>query len=375
MTRSIVLLVLLMLGGCAYGHALPVGDFVNVINPAVRIRTQVDANGTFYPSGWTSPAVLGRTRLGDGHSILNGVARDEDATLRNAVLANEAAWLQSLHAAFAGKRRVFILIHGFNLTEPGATASFAAIQDSIVLTPDDALVEFFWDGLSDEGSMLGGGRIWFWAAGYSQVAGSRGLRRILDQIEGADVYLLSHSRGASVALSALGNPAYDPDFSNATEAVMCATGLARFPPGAPCQSGFLRPPALRENGNRIHLIMLAPAIGYADFRAPEKVGGEWVNRTFSNQLIDIRHTVNAGDPVLKKYVRGLSDGFNSTDLGSRPFATEALRRIYPITPYTVTDHNSHDFTGYVQCDVFLDMLSAAGVRTRDRPRHAPQQRC
>lgn len=373
--KAALAVMLMMVSACAYGHALPMSDFVNVINPAVRIRAHVDANGTFYPPGWTSESVLGIRRLDAGDSILNGLARDEDALRREAVFAHEAAFLDSVGRTLAGKRRVFVLVHGFNLTEPGATASFAAIQDTLSLSTDDAVVEFFWDGLTDKDSLFGGGKIWFWATGYSQVAGSRGLRRVLDQIEGAEIYLISHSRGGSVALSALSNPAYDPDFRAATESVMCSTGLARFPPGAACEAGFLAPPALRENGNRIHVIMLAPAIGYADFRAPNQVDGQWINRSLSGQLVDIRHTVNPGDPVLRKYVRGLSDGFNSTDMGSRPLVSQSLSRTYPITAYTIDRYESHDFVGYVQCDEFLSMLADAGAEPRRRPAPASEGRC
>src|SRR5690606_17943217 len=66
----------------------------------------------------------------------------------------------------------------------------------------DEIIQFYWDGLTSQ-SILGGAKIWFDATNYSQMAGEFGLRRILNVISNKEVYIISHSRGASVVVSAL----------------------------------------------------------------------------------------------------------------------------------------------------------------------------
>lgn len=72
---------------------------------------------------------------------------------------------------------------------------------------------------------------------------------------------MSYSRGASVVLSALSYPAYDPDFREAT------TRLSYLEPSG---SAYFTPAPLGPGGP-IRVMMLAPAIGAPDFRAPDKV--------------------------------------------------------------------------------------------------------
>lgn len=370
------LAVILASSGCAIRNTRPVDSLANVIQsrPVDRIRTFVDANGTFYPDGWDAPAVVGREALDERHTILNALWLEQFSARRDALRRYESGWLDRVEETLQDKRRVFILVHGFNDPEPSVASAYWMVENNLDLKPDDAVVEFFWDGLDAGGTMPGAGRIWFWAAGYSQVAGSRGLRRILDRISDADIYLISHSRGASVALSALANPPYAHSFETQTNALCFLTDEP--PPMSRCTRDFLRPARLQNESNRIHLLMLAPAIGHPDFWA--RSGGPEL-RDFATetggQFVDIRHTTNPDDPVLKKYLRGLSNNFNATDLGYDGRVSETLRaRGYPLIPYPISNLPHHDFPLYVRCDVVIRMFQDAGIGRRE-PRQTDGSRC
>lgn len=355
----------LLLAGCVTNHALPTTAAPNVIErtPVPIVRAFVDSNGTFYPDDWPSRDVVGDRAIHHRHSILNALAHEDDPGKRSALRRYEDGWLNRVAAALDRKRRVFVLVHGFNDPAPSAANSYWMVENNLDLEEGDAVVEFFWDGLDAGGTKLGAGRIWFWSTGYSQVAGSRGLRRILNRISGAEIYIISHSRGASVALSALGNPPYDPDFSEPTNRLCFQTD--QLPPASRCESDFLAPPEMRDGGNRIHLLMLAPAVGNPDFWA--RTGpGSWrdFEQTAHGQLVSIRHTVNPDDPVLKKYVRGLTDRFNATDLGYDPAVSASLGARFPLRTFPVSGLPHHDFPLYVRCDVVVRMFEDAGIGRR-----------
>lgn len=374
----IVALCALLVGGCL-GHSTPPPGWTNAVTAPGRIQTFVDANGTFFPDDWRSEDVIGETRFRDADSLLNAVAIDAREGQRRALHAYEARWLDTFDAAVEGRKRVFVLIHGFNDEAGSARRSYALVQDNLDLRPEDVVVEFYWDGLTSWGGplrkMVGSGRIWFWATGYSQVAGSRGLRRLLSRIENADVYLISHSRGASVSLSALSNPSYDPDFVAGTEPLLCPDGDARPVGAPPCPPGFLQPAALADTGNRYHLLMMAPAIGNPDFWGPASSTSSAAAapprfRELSPWPLDVRYTVNPLDPVLKKYFSPLSAHYNATDLGHDPAVGRRLSERYPtMSGYLISDreHDVHDFGVYVRCDVVVRMFADAGIGRR-RPR-------
>ena len=287
-----------MLAGC-WGHVFPPHNGFPA-SDGVRARVFVDANGTFYPTGWRQ--FMDRQTPWREDSLLNEAADQPD--FRTAIDADESRQLDEIAALVAGKRRVLILVHGYNNTVEETEAPYEAIETAFALSNQDAVIRFNWDGLT--GSGIGGGKIWFNATGYSQMAGMRGLRRILDRISGKDVYIVSHSRGASVVLSALSNPPFAPNFEADTKRVS-----ASWPGGDP---GLFTPPPLKENGNRIRVLMLAPAIDRIDFCKPGEITGCAHARPLTPQLCSLRYTVNSSDPVLRKFV-GLQANFNPTGLG------------------------------------------------------------
>jgi hypothetical protein len=214
--HAVALGLAVLLGGCS-SHAYPIGErFIAPadLDPAAARRAElfVDMNGTFYPDGWRSYADGKRLKA---DSLLNEAVRKP--ALDGLVAREEARQLADIEAFARSKKRIFILIHGFNSTVEDSEPPFDTIEAQLDLGPDDGVIRFNWDGLT--GKLLGAGKIWFYATATSQLAGSRGLRRVLARIEGKQIYLISHSRGASVILSALGNPVYTPRFAERTRAI------------------------------------------------------------------------------------------------------------------------------------------------------------
>jgi hypothetical protein len=356
-STAIAGLLALALGGC-WGHSYPnTNSFIRPVEqraaPAETVQVFTDANGTFYPAGWEGE--MGRPRNWKADSLLN--ESNHNPHFRRMIEEGERQQIADLADFAKDKQRLFILVHGYNNRMSEAETAYRLIEERLDSRRGDGIVRFFWDGLTGTG--IGGGKIWFNASGYSQLAGSRGLRRVLDTFSGKEVYLVGHSRGTSVILSALGNPVYDPDFLAATRKVSSGWG--------PAYSDLLRPPPLKDRGNRLHIIVMAPAVDRIDFcdasQQPE-TGGRYscpVLRELG-QVKSFRYTVNPGDPVLKKFV-GLSGGFNPTGLGLKDETGRDLRARYPfLLPYKFEAPASfHPFIHYIGHPTFEAMLRDAGV--------------
>jgi hypothetical protein len=362
--RTLALAPFALLAGC-WSHSFPQREQFIVgsgIDPATAPVAElfVDPNGTFYPSGWKAHLRLNGSWRAD--SLLND--SNDDPAFRRLIEAEEPRQLAQIAAFGAGKRRLFILVHGYNNTVAQASAPFDAITAKLDLRADDGVVRFYWDGLT--GSGIGGAKTWFNATGNSQLAGSRGLRRVLDQFASSDIYLIGHSRGASVILSALGNPVYDPRFLTATQDVADSWGGG--------YARFLSPPSLRDRGNRIRVLVMAPAVDRIDFcdaseqptdPAPYRCAKL---RPLGAQVLSFRYTVNPKDPVLNKFV-GLSRGFNPTGLGLRADVGVALGREYPqMRAYPLdTPVSEHGFGMYVANPAFGRMLADEAIARPGAP--------
>ena len=332
---------LLCLAGCAQNN-IPGSDLFGEVPAVTTARVFVDANGQFYPSNWRKS--YGGEALRKRHT-LEAIAGQDDAR-RADLSADTARQLREIGDQMRGKRRIFILVHGYNNTEWEAGFPYDAITAALQPTADDMVLRFHWDGMvqTTPGGQLGS---WFKAVGFSQMAGMRGLRAILNQAHNADIFVISHSRGASVTLSALANPSFIPEFQQPTEAV---TGpFAAFP-------------ALAPNGNRIRAIMLGPAIGLPDFWAESCHGAKNCPtlRDFGPQLVSIRYTINGGDTVLKKVISALATRYNATDFGYRDRIGATLSGTYDcLHPEKIEPGHGHAFNLYVQDTAFLKMVTAA----------------
>jgi pimeloyl-ACP methyl ester carboxylesterase len=191
----------LLLAGC-YVRNLPLADqplpLVEAEIPTARVI--VDAEGSFFPERWRPPA-LGPGEVWHAGTLLAEAERRP--ALRTLLVAERRRQLAALRTFLAGKKRVFIFIHGFDNNQRDTERPYGMLAERIAFEPGDALILFHWDGY--DGRMIGA-PIHFWQAAStnSQMAGTRGLRPVLDLIgPEQQAILISHSRGGTVTLSAL----------------------------------------------------------------------------------------------------------------------------------------------------------------------------
>lgn len=328
--KKFQLFVFLILFSCAT-HNIPTSANPNVHIPPNTSVAFVDLNGNFYPENWD-------TEIGPYKktSSLYLTAKMKNAlpTLTNF----EAKRLSEYRNKVLNKKRVFVFVHGYNNGVAKAKRNYDLLRTKININDaTDEVIEFYWDGLVS-GNPVGSGKIWFNAVGYSQMAGEFGLRKILNEIYDKDIYIISHSRGASVILSSLSNPPYDPKFRAATENL-----------GIPVDNAV----PLAENGNRIVAVMLAPAVGDIDFKM---VDDTTKYRKFSSQLKKMHITVNKNDPALKKFV-GLQNSFNATTLGYDRSDYDSLNSKYHfLTLNNFDGQKSHSFDVYLNNPKFQKMI-------------------
>ena len=218
-----VLLVAVFTVACATTN-FPLNDRLSAISGEFRphmVDLFFDANGNLYPEGWQT-SVGDESDIRRHDSLLNAIyssvceagspcapkqelERQEMETFTSLRRLTENAYQQ-----LNGENRVFVFIHGFNNDEFEASLPYEYMVRQIVWQPGDILIRVYWDGGRNVAS-------WFAAAGASQVVGMRGLRRVLANIRSRSVFLVSHSRGASVLLSSLSTPPFSGRFIRVTE--------------------------------------------------------------------------------------------------------------------------------------------------------------
>jgi hypothetical protein len=372
---ALAVLAGLLLSGCA-AHSFPLtnrfiapvakpcaaGSDAGCPAPSV-VQVFADTNGTLYPSGWqlfVHPQMsekhpgVGRWRAG------NLLAQSAHSRKFRALIERDSARQLAEISAFGRTHaRIFILVHGFNAPMESTIGPFSAIEDQLDLKPGDGIIRFYWDGLTGTG--VGAIGAWLRAANDSQLVGSRGLRDLLNQLDHREIYIISHSRGASVVMSALGNPVYTPKFS-----IKMLDRLRNWGSG---YRNLLAPEPLHDRGNAIHILMLAPAIDRIDFCDASEVQPVAKNlpctklRPLGSQVKSLAYTVNPGDPVLKKFVLS-SKVLIPTGLGSQADIGRALKAEgYSIfQEYLFAKPEAfHGFKDYIANHEFEQMLFDAGI--------------
>lgn len=373
MRSALILGASLILGGC-YTHNFPLRDetFIQAAGPVPTARVYVDANGTFFPDNWRPHRDnLGLFLSWPGASLLNQAERQP--SFGPLLRLEQERQLAELARFIAGKRRLFIFIHGFNNNQPETDRPYRMMAERIAFEPGDGLIMFHWDGF--DGRFPGSpGLFWWWAVANSQMAGTHALRQILDLTgDTEEVILISHSRGASVILSAFSDPPYAEDFRRRT---------ADLPFAA--RARLLDPPALAEGPRNVHAIMMAPAIGRVDFLTPDCVIGFDRNTRPSCDLVrrfprlaSIDYTLNPCDEVLEKII-GLSNRFNPTDFGLVPEVGARLAgeiESVAMRPHRIQAPHNHDFPLYTADPEFSAMLLNAGATSRLWPTPPAPERC
>ena len=281
------------------------------------------------------------------------------SAFRSLIVRDEARQYAEIRDFGQRHARIFILVHGYNASVAETDIPFAAIESQIDFKPGDGVIRFYWDGLIGKGAGII--PAWLKASEASQVVGARALRSILNQFENREVHIISHSRGASIVLSALGNPVYNPKFLAKMRASFAAWGKK--------QPSSLTPNPLLDRGNNLHLVMLAPAVDRIDFcDASEQpnMGKDFVCsklRPLGTQVRSLTYTVNPDDPVLGKFFLS-SKALTPTGLGYTPDVGAALKaESYAILrPYILQKPSSfHAFEDYVANPVFGQILRDAGI--------------
>ena len=337
-----------ILASCAAKHNVPLNQNPNKVSKPNQGFSFVDQNGNFYPQDWESkygrpPKNTKRT----SYSLMkNATEKNDVENLKEA----EKKYLNQLQDLLKNKSRLFILIHGFNTSENRANESYSLIQKKLKLdTSKDAVIQFYWDGLIAE-NLLGGVKIWFDATNYSQMAGEFGLRRILNAVKNKDIFLISHSRGASVVLTSLTTVELADSVIEETKEVHNV-------------DVYEDSKNLLENKNKIYAIMLAPAIGITDFQITNPNTKEITYRYFSPQLKVMHITNNESDKMLGKIVGFLSKSLKPTDLGYKSDTFVELQKQYKIIKMTdFTGMKSHKFNNYILNDKFTEILQSYGLK-------------
>ncbi len=357
--RQLLLLICLAVVGCAH-HSLPTTDQPNrVVGRTMEVW--VDQDGTFYPSKWPDtfrrPSAFHR----GAYSLKRIAGKDTDK--QKILEQGEKAALAEYRRYISDKKRIFILVHGFNNSEADADRPYELIKKAIDLEQGDGVVEFYWDGL--RGTAAGVPKIWFNAVGYSQLAGTKGLRKLLNVTYGKEIIFITHSRGASVFFSALSDPPYSRGFVDATEADAERLGVhPRF--------RVYGDPPLHSNSNKISAIVLAPAIGRIDLTRPKYTCG-YPMRKFDGQLKLVHFSVNPGDKTLKKALN-IPGRFNSTEMGLIKTVADATVKVDRRFMYKVWNPpmTSHRFLHYVGDEQhprdlnpqFAEMLRTVNVKVK-----------
>lgn len=326
---------------CAATHNTPQSLNPNIIEKPNIIYSFVDQNGNFYPHNWRKTYGTPPVNAKKNEYSLMKIATQKQ--IETQLTQSESSFLKTITQQIQYKKRVIIFIHGFNSTAKKSTQNYQLARAVMNINPTtDEIIQFYWDGLSSE-SLFGGAKIWFNATNFSQLAGEFGLRRILNTIKNKEIYILSHSRGASVALSALSSPPFSESIK--TEILKDHN------------IDIDQSKNLLENNNKITCIMLAPAIGVNDFRMKETNKGISEFCNFSKQLQTIHITINNTDPLLKKFIGALSKTLKPTDLGYKEDAYNELCDYYTLFEKTdFTGQKSHDFDSYIKNPKFKAIL-------------------
>jgi hypothetical protein len=213
----------LTLSGCAGLHVRPIEDYART-EPAGTLRVAFDQDGDIYPRDesqvpWASVKMnplseaFGRNSFSLRKIEVGGTTPYSEA-LREA-LRQDA--VRRLNAMLTPGGKLLVVVHGFNEAHLEARANFDTFRQAVGSANLPPTLEVYWDGLVIPNDHFGQfARATFWpnALLYSNLAGQHGLRRMLNGIATAtDVRVLTFSRGAAVALSAIADPEYDDVFS------------------------------------------------------------------------------------------------------------------------------------------------------------------
>lgn len=333
--------MLVLFTACAAHHNVPDSQVPNnFINPNI-MSAFVDQNGNFYPNQWkTTYGDPPKSARRNAYSLMK-IATEKG--IEKELRTFERRHLRQVSGKLKTKERVFVFVHGINSDYMNSLKNYNYAKTLMnVSNQKDHIINFYWDGLVTE-SLFGGAKVWVEATNFSQMAGEFGLRRVLNTMHNKQVFIISHSRGASVVLSALSNPAYRKSYVEKTYVNH--------------KINIKEAIELDENKNEFICIMLAPAIGLEDFKSRDITDSIETFHTFTPQLKRMHITTNETDRTLAKFFGFLSDKLKPTDLGYKPDAYNELIQYYPFLEKTdFTGMQSHEFRRYLRNPKFKEVL-------------------
>lgn len=271
LTRFLCLaLAVITLSGCAGLHVRPGPDYADErTTPPNTLRVAFDQSGAIYPRDgsvvpWDTVQMRRLNEVtGRNAFLLEKIHVGPDTSNTPYTPAMRAALLQDatrrLNSMLQPGGKLLVLVHGFNENYDDARKNFDIFRNAVG-EPLPPTLEVFWDGLIIPDQTFGqAARLWFWpnAVLYSNLAGQHGLRHLLNGIAvPTDVRVLTFSRGAAVALSAVADPIYDaewgpaPSFSN-PQIRSIKLGMVAAAVG----SGHLRDEANEQLSRRVELVV------------------------------------------------------------------------------------------------------------------------
>ncbi len=337
MKNLFYILLMSFLTSCAAIHNVPESQNPNNFIQPNTTSSFVDQNGNFYPDNWLKTFGKPPKNAGRRDYSLMKIATEKND--QNQLTNYEDLRLKNVEKRVKNKKRVIIFVHGIDNDYLFSLKNYNKARSSMnINNSTDEVMNFYWDGLVNE-SLFGAAKVWVNATTNSQMAGVFGLRRILNVIHDKDVYLISHSRGASVVLSALVNPSLrESEIKRAQNAH---------------HIDFTTAETLQENSNRIYSIMLAPAIGKVDFTLDNDS-----LKVFTPQLKRMHITINNTDYVLGKGKIGfLSKNLVATDFGYKDDLFNELSKNYNFLEKTdYTGQKTHEFRDYITNPKFVSIL-------------------
>lgn len=275
-------------GACAGLHVVPQQNY-SVTPAGVKhevVRVAFDQDGDPYPA--SPPAIMPRPPI---MSVGLSAYTVKDRFGTNFVPERRIAEVaDSINSSLMRTRGpLIILIHGYNNSFKAAESSYREIVASIdEVYPERrfTFLQVYWDGIY-RGPFTAPlpFAYWFDATTYSNLAGQHGLRSILNRItRDTPVRVITHSRGAAVALSALVNPYYD----------------AGIEPGTAESLQY-------QTSADVVLGMIAPAVGWAHIDSLVATPPPFALRVVIG--------FNASDPTLRKAPLG-AQRWGTTELGT-----------------------------------------------------------
>ena len=175
--KYLSIILFLIATSCKIQHKLPLNQTPNETTSKNVYKAFVDQNGTFYPNNWTE--LYGAQPKNSKKYAYSLKTNAKERDLSKNLHESESKILQKIKGETDNKSRIIILVHGYNNGETSASTSYKEIRKKLKISENDYLIDFHWDGMYSS-TAIGSMKIWFNAAGYSQLSGEYGLRKILN---------------------------------------------------------------------------------------------------------------------------------------------------------------------------------------------------